>query len=138
MKFLWNGKKKDRRSLCRSINGYISTLGLICFFLLIQVLGLLSVYILNNAYLIKVDHQSILDLSCISQAEAIALHNTQIRVCQKDPSQLILRKEIQIQDVSVMFQDQETYMECCYEKDNKKVQMILYYDDTGIVDLDYR
>ena len=29
-------------------------------------------------------------------------------------------------------------MECCYEKDNKKVQMILYYDDTGIVDLDYR
>lgn len=100
-------------------------------------MGILSVYILNNAWLIQSNRQSLMDLSCISHAQAMIAHNHQIRKCHLNTDDLILEKTVDIQGVVVTFHDQDTFIDCFYQNKKKKVHMRIYYDEQGLFDTDF-
>lgn len=110
---------------------------MVCFFILLQLTALISLYILDHAYLIKVNMQSTIDLSCISYAKAMIDHNTRIRQCHYDPKELMLEKNATINGVYVTFLDSNTYIDCIYQQKEKKVHMRIYYDTQGIFDMDF-
>ena len=58
-------------------------------------------------------------------------HNNQIRLCHTN-QELILEKDIRVQDIEVHLLDQGTYIECDYFD----VCMKIYYDDKAIVSVD--
>ena len=91
-KFICDIKKTRKHSRCKSHNGYASWLALICFALLLQIISLMSIYVLNSAYLIQANRQSIVDLSCISHAKMMIENNNLVRRCNYADDQLILKK----------------------------------------------
>ncbi len=82
--------------------------------------SLISLYLLDHAYLIEANKQSTIDLSCISYAKAMIQHNERIRQCHFDPKDLILEKSEVINDVFVTFRDENTFIDCTYEKKKRK------------------
>ena len=58
-------------------------------------------------------------------------YNNQIRLCHTN-QELILEKDISVQDIEVHLLDQGTYIECDYFD----VCMKIYYDDKAIVSVD--
>lgn len=109
----------------KSPNGYSLYMSLICFFLMLQCVVFVCLYTMESTNLILCNKQSIMDLSCISQARGMIEYNTWIRNCSKDQSQLILEKQMEIQGKNVYFKDCETYILCQYEQ----IQMRIYYDN---------
>ena len=136
-KFFYPIHRQRKNTTCISINGYISSCALVCFFILLQVTSLISLYLLDHAYLLEANKQSTIDLSCISYAKAMIQHNERIRQCHFDPKDLILEKSEVINDVFVTFRDENTFIDCTYEKKEKKVHMRIYYDTQGIFDMDF-
>lgn len=113
-------------------------MALLCFALMIQVLSFLNLYVLSNYQLYKASLQSTFDLSCFSQMKGMIQHNTKVRLCHENQNQLILSKEIEIQNVTVQFIDHETYMDATYQKKNRQIHMIVYYDEKGIKSYEYK
>lgn len=137
MKSICPGQRKKNTLPYNSVNGFMTVHALLCFFLLLQIISLLSLYLLNNAWLIQADQQSTLDLSCLSQAKAMIQHNQQIEKCHLNPDDLLQEQIVNIQGVDVLFRDEKTFIDCTYQIKKKKVQMRIYYDSTGILNLDF-
>ena len=86
---------------------------------------------MQNVYLLKANRQNVLELSILDHAKHMIRHNNQIRLCHTD-QELILEKDIRVQDIEVHLLDQGTYIECDYFD----VCMKIYYDDKAIVSVD--
>lgn len=132
-KFICDIKKTRKHSRCKSHNGYASWLALICFALLLQIISLMSIYVLNSAYLIQANRQSIVDLSCISHAKMMIENNNLVRRCNYAVDQLILKKIEEINGHIVIFIDENTYISCQYED----LELKVFYDEKGISGIDY-
>ena len=117
----------------KSINGYALWISLVCFFILCQIDGYMSVYTMQNGYLIQCNRQSKLDLSVISWVKEMIRNNTMVRVCHLDESQLILSQSIQMDDTIVYLEDKGTYIDCIYGD----IEMYVYYDDKNISGIEY-
>lgn len=113
------------------VNGYASWISLVCFFMVLQILTLLSLHTMQNVYLLKADQQNILELSILNHAQNMIQQNLRIRICQTNEKQIDNKEEI-IQNVMVSFTDHKTYIECDY----MDVCMKIYYDDKAIVSVD--
>lgn len=111
-------------------------MAIICFFLCIQLVSLFSLYSLHCSYLIQCDHQNQIDLTCISHMKALAEHNSWVHRCKIDPSQLVLKRSFQIKDETFDLEDHTSYISCI-SRENKEVEMRLYYDDHGSIGIDY-
>ena len=127
----------DQKKFIRSssINGYISWICLICLFLTLQIVSLLVVINTQNVYLLQANRQNIFDLSCIDQAKHIIYYNRKIRLCSMQKER-IQEKDIMIDENLVHFEDKDTYIECSYLKNARKMVMKVYYDDKSIVGID--
>ena len=86
---------------------------------------------MQNVYLLKANRQNVLELSILDHAKHMIWHNNQIRLCHTN-QELILEKDIRVQDIEVHLLDQGTYIECDYFD----VCMKIYYDDKAIVSVD--
>lgn len=106
---------------------------MICFAFLIQILSLLSIYVLNSAFLIQASRQSTIDLTCISYARHMIENNNQVYRCHYDESRLITNMNCTIEDKQIEFMDYDTYILCSYDTYVLKV----YYDEKGIVSIDF-
>ena len=126
-------QKKFIRS--NSINGYIAWICLICLFLTLQIVSLLVVINMQNVYLLQANRQNVFDLSCIDQAKHIIYYNRKIRLCSMQKER-IQEKDIMIDESLVHFEDKDTYIECSYLKNTRKMVMKVYYDDKSIVGID--
>ena len=126
-------KREETAIKYKSCNGYATWLALICFAMLLQILSLMSVYILNSAYLIQANRQSIIDLSCISHAKAMIENNNLVRRCNYSEDRLILNKRESINGKSISFTDNDTFISCRYEG----YELLVYYDEKGISGIDY-
>ena len=93
----------------------------------------MSIYVLNSAYLIQANHQSIVDLSCISHAKMMIENNNLIRRCNYSKDKLILKKTEEINGHTVIFTDENTYILCRYED----LELKVFYDEKGISGIDY-
>lgn len=93
----------------------------------------MSIYVLNSAYLIQANRQSIVDLSCISHAKMMIENNNLVRRCNFSKDQLILKKMEDINGHTVIFIDENTYISCQYDDFVLKV----FYDEKGISGIDY-
>ncbi|MGN1277251.1 MAG: hypothetical protein ACI4UK_09715 [Floccifex sp.] len=116
----------------KSCNGYSLYLSLICLFVLFQCISYFSVFTMQSAYLIQCNRQSNFDLALISHAKAMIKNNTYIRACSKDDSKLIVRKDIEIENIPVVLTDHETFISCRY----KNLEVLVYYDNYFIFDLE--
>lgn len=116
----------------KSINGYSLYIGLLCLFLLVQIVSFICSYILQTQYLIQANYESVVDLSCMSYARHIIDHNNRIRICNLDTNGLIKNENIVIDGIQTTFYDRGTYIECFYKD---RVYRI-YYDDKNISGFD--
>lgn len=98
---------------------------------MIQIISIASLYTMNSYYLIQCNHQSTMDLSCISHAKHIIDNNTWVRKCNRSTDQLILYDVEKIDDKTVTFRDYETYIQIQYDHFTYK----LFYDDKNITEL---
>lgn len=112
-------------------------MALLCFGLMIQILSLISVYSLQASYLIASNRQSQLELACFSQAKHIVENNTWIRRCNGNVENEIDELDVEMGVVNVHFLDCDTYISCTYVKDEKSIEIRVYYDDKSIVGVDY-
>lgn len=124
-------KRKIKSIHLNSINGYASGISLVCLFLVLQIVSLLSLSTMQNVYLLKANRQNVLELSIIDHAKHMVMHNNRIRLCNTK-EELIKEKEEVIQDLTVHFEDCTTFIECRY----LDVTMKIYYDDKAIVSVD--
>lgn len=93
----------------------------------------MSIYVLNSAYLIQANRQSIIDLSCISHARMMIDNNTLVRRCNYSDDKLILEKTEEINGHTVIFKDENTYISCQYDD----LELKVFYDEKGISGIDY-
>lgn len=112
-------------------------MALLCFGLTIQILSLISVYSLQAGYLISSNRQSQLELACFSQAKHIIETNTWIRRCNGNVENEIEELDVVMGDIDVHFLDCDTYISCTYVKNEKSMEIRLYYDDKSVVGVDY-
>ncbi|MDD7281378.1 hypothetical protein [Floccifex sp.] len=116
----------------KSVNGYSLYMSLIVLFLLIQCVSYISVLCMQSVELMKCNKQSMIDLAIISHAKAIIENNTMIRECNFDSSQLILKKEVEVNDKKTILKDCDTYIQCIYEG----LEYHIYYDEMSISGLE--
>ena len=83
---------------------------------------------MQNVYLLKANRQNVLELSILDHAKHMIRYNNQIRLCHTN-QELILEKDISVQDIEVHLLDQGTYIECDYFD----VCMKIYYDDKAML-----
>lgn len=125
------GLKRRIRSLTlKSINGYASWTSLVCLFLVLQIVSLLTLSTIQNVYLLKANRQNILELSIVDHAKSMINHNNHIKLCHTK-EEMIKEKDVKIMHTLVHFQDCSTFVECRYDN----VCMKIYYDDKSIVDV---
>lgn len=117
----------------KCINAYSSFLCLVCFGLILQLVGFGSILAYQYGYLSLSNRQSIFDLSCIDHAKHIISHNSYIRTCNLDESELIVEKNVEIDAVDVVFIDHETYLSCLYND----IELRIYYDEKAIREIEY-
>lgn len=130
--------KRTKRTIdFKFCNGYGTWLALLCFGLMIQILSLISIYSLQAGYLIQSNRQSQLELACFSQAKHIIENNTWIRRCNGNEENRIEKLDVLMGDINVHFQDEQTYISCTYLKNQKSIEIRLYYDDKSVVGVDY-
>lgn len=104
-----------------------------CFGLILQLVGFGSILAYQYGYLSLSNRQSIFDLSCIDHAKHIISHNSYIRTCNLDESELIVEKNVEIDAVDVVFIDHETYLSCLYND----IELRIYYDEKAIREIEY-
>ncbi len=121
----------DKRITPNCINGYSLMMSLICFFLMLQILSIVSLYTMESSYLIQCNRQSTMDLSCVSYAKHIIENNTWVRKCHQPLDRLILYDVENIAGKTVTFEDKDTYIQIHYER----IWLRLYYDDKYITEL---
>lgn len=124
-------KKKIKNTNLNFINGYASWISLICLFLTLQIVTLISLHTLQNAYILRANQQNILELSIMDHAKAMMQRNNRIRQCHINQT-LEKSKDVKIMDKQVHFEDFDTYMDCIYDH----VRIRIYYDDRSIVGID--
>lgn len=107
---------------------------MICFGLLLQIMGLISVILANDVYLISCAKQSELDLAVMSHIRYMIQHNNMVRKCGWDPDTILHENEIQVEDKLIYLEDKQTYVLAYYDN----IELWVYYDEFGIVKLEYQ
>ena len=110
-------------------------MSLLCLAITVQTLSLVSLYSIQSGQLLLSQKQSTLDLSCISQAKGMIEHNEYIDRCQLS-KQKIKQVSKSIQDIDVLFTDCDTYILCSYQKQDRYIEMKVYYQGDLICGLD--
>ena len=133
IRFIYTGKWQKKNINQGSINGYALWISLAAFFLLCQIVGYMSVYTMQNSYLIQCNKQSKLDLSVVSWAKHIIDNNTMVRICHLPDEKMIHSQTILMDDIEVYLEDKNTYIDCLYNG----VEMKVYYDDKCISGIEF-
>ncbi|MBF0580605.1 hypothetical protein IM774_12775 [Erysipelotrichaceae bacterium RD49] len=122
-------------SSTRSGNGYILEPVLIIFLLVILFSSWTALTIQSKARLLEASRRSDLDLAVLERAKIIAGDLSWKRRCN-------LAHENQSQNETignhqVVFRDQNTFLECSYQEEGKSFLFDVYYDETGIIKIEY-
>lgn len=124
-------KRKIKAMNLNSINGYASWMSLICLFLTLQIVSLISMCTIQNVYILRANQKNTLELSIMDHAKEMMARNNRIRQCHLNQT-VQKSKDVMIMDKLVHFEDCDTYMDCIYDQ----VRIRIYYDERAIVGID--
>lgn len=119
------------------VNGYAAMSALIIFALIIQLCLFACICIRQSTCLAAACRQSKMDLAVYDQAKSIAESNAYYRRCHLMDDSFIESREIEIEERTVRFTDQQTFIQAEYELNGEMVCVQIFYDETGIADLKY-
>lgn len=132
-KLRFSGLESYRCSARR--NSYILEPSLILFSLVLLFSSYLALVIQNRAALVAASDRSTADLLMIDRAKAFAGERSWSRRCQTiAPAQAFHET---VAGKNVLFKDESTRIVITYEDRGQKFKMYLYYDDNGILSVEY-
>lgn len=111
-------------------------MSLLCFALTLQMISTICLYATQSYSLIAAQRQSTLDLSVLSYVRMIIENNEYIRRCHLSEEDLIESRFEQIDGVDVALTDCDSYILCTYEKQDRYIEMKVYYDGDRICGMD--
>lgn len=117
----------------KSINGFASQVVLLVFLAMLQLFSLISLYCFQTVSLKEADRINQLELAIVQEAKTIIEHNTKIRQCHFDESMLKLEKKVMIENETVWFLDQQTYLEVY----SSKIECRIFYSKNRIEKVEY-
>lgn len=117
----------------KSINGFASQVVLLVFLAMLQLFSLISLYCFQTVSLKEADRINQLELAIVQEAKTIIEHNTKIRQCHFDESMLELEKKVMIENETVWFLDQQTYLEVY----SSKIECRIFYSKNRIEKVEY-
>ena len=125
--YIFPTPKETKTIPTKSPNGFVELFGLVCMGIVLEVVALMSVVFVSNAQLVLSQRQSTMDLSCISVVKGMIAHNEWVQRCNLDPSQKKSQVQKNMQGIDVRFVDCDSYILCTYEKQEKWIEMKVYY-----------
>ncbi len=135
---LKSGRKKgaDRQKHSESLNGFVLEPALILFLFTLLFSSWTALTIQSKACLLQANRRSELDLAILERAKTIAGDLSWQRRCALDLDSTSRNETIL--DHAVFFRDQTTFLECSYIENGRKFIIDVYYDETGIIKIEYQ
>ena len=129
-------KRRGRQQRTQSPNGFALEPVLILFLFTLLFSAWAALTIQSKAYLLQANRRSELDLAILERAKTIAGDLSWQRRCALDLDSTSRNETIL--DHHVSFRDQTTFLECSYTENGRKFVFDVYYDQTGIIKIEYR
>jgi hypothetical protein len=107
-------------------------ISLVCFFFLLQLATMTSIYILETAWLKKASDQNNIDLALMHYAKEMIQENKAARLCNS--SNIQTEKSVEVFGSIAYLYDRSTFIEVAYEGNT----LVIYYDDTSLYDMEWK
>ncbi len=124
-------------SRTESKNGYVLEPVLIFFLLTLLMCSWLCMLSSQKYLLTKAIRQSDFDLKVLEEAKEKTLELAWKKKCHLDPGEEMIQT-VQIDGVSVNFINRDTCLESRYRQGDRIHSILLFYDEQGIVKVEYQ
>ncbi len=128
-------KTEDQSTGAACANAYALEPALILFGLVLLFCAYVCVCLQTRASLIKANDRSVLDLAIIERAREYAGECAWSKRCQTSPPPSSFHETIYKRDV--LFRDEGTRIRMQYTEENQTYRIELYYDQSGIISVEY-